>query len=334
MADDVAVTPTASFTVAADDILGVHHQRVKVGFGIDGAYGDVNPTNALPVAGTVTVANGVSVSAQVSGTVTVNGTVTAANGVSVTIQQGASVSAVVSGTVTVAEALFTTVAQPAAASTALIVAVKAGASVTALVSGTVTVANGASVTIQQGASVSAVVSGTVTINGTVSNSGILFTIGAPTQASTAQIVVVKDQPYIPFVMMVSSTVGGSVGTTLLMTIWTGATLAGAGLTAYAVPAGQVLRLLNMQAVINSSAVTGGSVQLMVNAATAQGSLVSANQATIGRPLFLGMLVSAGPVAGSVVGAYADIPAATTIGVRNSAPTAMVIGYIVVQGYLF
>jgi hypothetical protein len=213
MADDVEVNPTASYTVAADDVAGVLHQRVKVGFGEEGAYGDVNPTNALPVAGTVTVANGVSVSAQVSGTVTVNGTVTQANGASVTIQQGASVSAVVSGTVTVngtvtvANGASVTIQQGASVSVSVVntivtvlgtqvVTVVPGLSVSAVVSGTVTVAgtvtvsNGASVsvnvvntiatilgtqvvTVVPGLSVSAVVSGTVTALGTTVVSGTL-----------------------------------------------------------------------------------------------------------------------------------------------------------------
>lgn len=119
MADGQLVTPTNSYTVAADDIGGTSYQRVKLVYGPDGTNsGDVDTTNPLPIGGTITVANGVSVSAQVSGTVTVS------NGHSVTIQQGASVSAVVSGTVTVSNGASVTIQQ--------------GVSVSAVVSGTVT----------------------------------------------------------------------------------------------------------------------------------------------------------------------------------------------------
>lgn len=138
----------------------------------------------------------------------------------------------------------------------------------------------------------------------------------------------------PFLMFVSSTVGGSVGTTLLMTVWTGVTQAGAGLTQYEVPGDKTLRLMNIQAVINSSAVTGGTVQIMVNAATASASFTSGSQATVGRPVFLQMLVSAGVTSAVLEHLNADVIGGQTIGIRNSAPTAMVIGSVIVQGYLF
>src|SRR5258708_37578334 len=88
MAGKVIVTPSASYTVAAEDIgASVEVQRVKIVLGtvdIDG--GNVGLTNPMPITGTVAVPAGLSVSAQVSGTVTV--------------AAGLSVSAVVSGTVT------------------------------------------------------------------------------------------------------------------------------------------------------------------------------------------------------------------------------------------
>src|SRR5258708_16518140 len=90
MADNVPVTPSASYTVWAEDFAssGVV-QRVKVVLGtadIDG--GNVGLTNPMPVTGTVAVPAGLSVSAQVSGTVTA------------AVPAAVSVSAVVSLTVT------------------------------------------------------------------------------------------------------------------------------------------------------------------------------------------------------------------------------------------
>lgn len=49
MADNIAVTPGSGSTIAADDIGGVLHQRVKVGFGADGASSDVSSANPFPV---------------------------------------------------------------------------------------------------------------------------------------------------------------------------------------------------------------------------------------------------------------------------------------------
>jgi len=139
MVDNVIVTPSASYTVAAEDIgASVEVQRVKIVLGtVDVDGGNVGTTNPMPISGTVAVPAGLSVSAQVSGTVTV--------------AAGLSVSAVVSGTVTAA--------------------VPAGLSVSAVVSGTVTAVVTGAVSISAmpavSISVSAVLGTVVTVLGTV-----------------------------------------------------------------------------------------------------------------------------------------------------------------------
>ena len=50
MADNVGYTPGSGATVAADDIGGVLHQRIKVGVGADGTAVDVSEANPMPVA--------------------------------------------------------------------------------------------------------------------------------------------------------------------------------------------------------------------------------------------------------------------------------------------
>jgi hypothetical protein len=50
MADNVGYTPGTGATVAADDIGGVLHQRVKIGVGVDGSAVDVSSSNPMPVA--------------------------------------------------------------------------------------------------------------------------------------------------------------------------------------------------------------------------------------------------------------------------------------------
>lgn len=49
MADNVGYTPGSGAVVAADDIGGVLHQRVKVGVGGDGEAQDVSQGNPMPV---------------------------------------------------------------------------------------------------------------------------------------------------------------------------------------------------------------------------------------------------------------------------------------------
>lgn len=49
MADNVGYTPGTGATVAADEIAGILHQRVKIGVGGDGVAVDVSQENPMPV---------------------------------------------------------------------------------------------------------------------------------------------------------------------------------------------------------------------------------------------------------------------------------------------
>lgn len=49
MSDNVGYTPGSGATVAADNIGGVLHQRVKIGVGADGTAVDVSESNPLPI---------------------------------------------------------------------------------------------------------------------------------------------------------------------------------------------------------------------------------------------------------------------------------------------
>jgi hypothetical protein len=86
MADNVGYTPGTGATVAADEIAGVLHQRVKIGIGTDGSATDVSSSNPMPVTGTVTANTGLSqplTDAQLrAATVPISGTVTANTGLS------------------------------------------------------------------------------------------------------------------------------------------------------------------------------------------------------------------------------------------------------------
>lgn len=82
-ADNVAITPGSGDTIAADDIGGAKHQRVKMEFGADGTATEVSAANSLPVIVSSIQVGGANISAsnpipvQSTGTTTVAGTVTA-----------------------------------------------------------------------------------------------------------------------------------------------------------------------------------------------------------------------------------------------------------------
>lgn len=176
--------------------------------------------------------------------------------------------------------------------------------------------------------------GEMRVTGTITNSNINNITTGLASGGTGQAVWPGTPDYQPVCIMVTSTAGAQSMASYLFTIWTAGTLAGAGLTQYAVPAGKVLRIKNIQANINSSAVTGGTVTFLVAAATASASLTSAALSTAGRPIVLQMLVSAGVFAGSIVDCVGDVPAGTTVGVQAQGSTAYQIGGVVILGYLF
>jgi len=60
MADNVGYTPGTGANIAADDIGGILHQRVKIGVGVDGSATDVSSSNPMPVTGTVTANTGLT----------------------------------------------------------------------------------------------------------------------------------------------------------------------------------------------------------------------------------------------------------------------------------
>jgi hypothetical protein len=57
MADNVGYTPGSGAVIAADDIGGVLHQRVKIGVGADNTAVDVSSANPMPVSDAVAEAS-------------------------------------------------------------------------------------------------------------------------------------------------------------------------------------------------------------------------------------------------------------------------------------
>ena len=70
MADNVGYTPGSGAIVAADDIGGVLHQRVKLALGADGTNdGDLSASNPMPVTGSVAVTTAVPLDVDVTNVV-------------------------------------------------------------------------------------------------------------------------------------------------------------------------------------------------------------------------------------------------------------------------
>jgi len=172
---------------------------------------------------------------------------------------------------------------------------------------------------------------------TVAISAGLVSTTQPPSGVTGVMVWPGTPQYVPFLMIVTSTVGLPAGTTYLMTIWTGGTNAGAGLTQYQVPAGKNLRIVNMQFAA-ASATNVATIQAWLVAATASASFTSGSLATVGRPLLLQMQLSSAVVAYSsaaILNAVCDIPAGTTIGIFMTMGTSVSqIGNVILNGYLF
>lgn len=90
MADNIAVTEGAGKTIAADEIAGALHQRVKITVGADGTNdGDVSTANPLPISdagGTITVDGTVAVTN--AGITSIDGKITACNTGAVVLAAG------------------------------------------------------------------------------------------------------------------------------------------------------------------------------------------------------------------------------------------------------
>jgi hypothetical protein len=263
----------------------------------------------------VSVVPGLSVSAQVSGAVSISAlpaisiSVSAALGTVITIL-GTQVVSVVPGVTVAVSGYSVTTATPSISATGAVV----------WLANTVTV------------TVTATVTGSLAISGVVPSTG-----GVPgSQASVGIPVWPGILPVQPVMIVVTSTAIAISAAAYVFTMWTGVvgSPAAAGTTALAIAASHNLRILNVQAIINSSAVTGGTVNVILLAATATGAMNSASISTQMQVVKLQVLVSAGPIAASIVHGYGDIGGGTTIGVFIVASTAAILQQLVIIGYLF
>ena len=347
------------------------------------------------------------ISTQISGTVTITPTTLTVNtaatiaGASVTIQQGASVSAVVSGTVSVS-GLSVTTAAPSISATGQQMWIVGGQSTTAfpvVITGTVTAGAGTTVVSVSGVAatttasglsgvagmpvwvanptaltvsvtvsnitVTTVVSGTVSVSNTVVVTG---TVGdafnsttqvaatgdivwlAPTQTmavvstigtvlgtavvtiATAGSITMLDVGRTQILIVVPSTGPVAFATTAAFTVYQGLAQTVAGVGAWVVPAGKTFRIMAMNmAVQNSITTTPVQVRGYVIASGATPTWTS----TV--PLVAGVFANApnatAPQAVNCIFEN-DIPAGNTVGIGLTANTNANIGQIVIAGFLF
>ena len=294
--------------------------------------------------------------------VVITGTVTAGAGTTVVSLTG---SALVSGTVTVSGMLITTTGVTTGTAQAVWIMNPTTVTVTiaGTTTGTVSLLSIVPVTTQTSVSVSGIpvwfedgalvaVSGVVPVTtqasvsvsgipvwfspgAIVANSGLLFTTGLATVASTGQIVIPKDFYRQPVMIVVTSTAVAVSANKYAYTIWTGATgaPAAAGTTSWAVPAGKVLRLNNIQIAMTSSAVLGGSIQVFVGVG-ATGSMISASISTQLQLLKIQVFGAAALVSAAMNQAEADVAAGESIAVFIAASTAAIARDCVITGNLF
>jgi small ligand-binding sensory domain FIST len=135
-----------------------------------------------------------------------------------------------------------------------------------------------------------------------------------------------------WMLMVTSTAVAQSAAAYLFTVWTGTTVATAGVSLYVLPAGKNLMVQNMEFAVTSSAVVGGTVQgILVQGAAA--SFVSASFRTQGLVMLVQAIVGANNVSVNNFG-NSPIPQTGSMAVMLVASTAAVLNDLIIQGYLF
>lgn len=154
--------------------------------------------------------------------------------------------------------------------------------------------------------------------------------GLPVWLNPTQQVSIASVQLQPVNIMISSTVVGS-STTMLMTVYTGATFVTTGASFWVVPAGKVFRVMAMNIVNVSSAVLGnGRLVVVVGTAAASVSVV----ATAGIAAALPYMIQGTANMWNREGIVADIAAGTTVGVGVQGGTSQSVQAAVISGYLF
>jgi hypothetical protein len=267
----------------------------------------MNPTQGVTILGTqlVSVVAGTTV---VSGTVTVSGMLMTTTGVTTGTAQAVWIMNPTTITVTVTIAGTTT--------------------------GTVSLLSIVPVTTQASVSVSGLPVW-FSPGALVAVSANLYTVGLPAQASTAQIVIMRPAAMLPVMIIVPATAVAISANKYAFTIWTGATgaPAAAGTTSWAVPAGKVLQLDNIQIAMTSSAALGGSIQVFVGVG-ATASMISASISTQLQLMKIQVFGGAALVSAALNQVGAHVTAGESIALFMAASTAAISRDTIITGVLF
>ena len=247
-------------------------------------------------------------------------------GVSVTIQQGASIT----GSVNIVSVALVSISGVVAITTAASVSVS-GLPVWLNPTQQVVVSGLAGQSVSALVSVSAVAA-SIILGTLIAVSGITAVSAISTIVTIlgTQIVSVASVQLQPVCICLSSTVIGS-NTTMLFSVYTGATFVTTGASFWVVPAGKVFRVMAMNMINKSSAVLGmGKLAVIVGTAAVSLSVTS----TVGIAAILPYAIEASNKVWDRSGIVADIAAATTVGVAITGGTTQSILGGVISGYLF
>ncbi len=310
------------------------------------------------VSGTVSVSNTVVVTLATGGTIAallgqvqVSGTVSVSNTVVVTLATGGTVALIDGASVAIALSASFTAAAGAVAlwgTTSLPVSATAGQGIMGLlvrqVGPIATINTVLSIaTVQNLASVSTVqtiiaVSGVTAVSvvstvGTVLNvSGVTALSVASTVVTILSTVVVTLPTQTPFFAIVTTT-APAISSTLIFTVYTGATLVGGGQTQYIIPAGKNLHIQGIQMVYAGSIGLAVTAQLNINMGVSA-SLTTISQETQGKLAILQVLLSGAVTStATLFGDFGDAPAAQTVGLFWQG-TSITVQRIIINGYLF
>lgn len=334
----LSVSAVVSGTVSLVNIVPVTTQTSVSVSGLPVYFG---PGALISVSGTaiVSVVPGLSVSAVVSGTVSVGNTVVVSLAnvvVSTTGSSGQSGQVVWLGQ----NQTIATVGTVSTVLGTLLVSQVGGASVSAVVSGTVSILNVVPVTTAASVSVTGL---PVWLNPTqtVAVSGAVLAVTTQSNATGAAIWLAPTQTIIagpslcsPVLMLVSQTVVGP-STTMLFTVYTGATFVTAGTSAWAVPSGKTFRLLDVQLVAQASAAfVPGYLVVIVGTAAASITVTATVGVLAATPYVLSSSGITTPAVYQENAQFADVAAGTTIGVGMMLGTSCTVNMVVVEGILF
>ncbi len=171
-----------------------------------------------------------------------------------------------------------------------------------------------------------------TVGTVVAVSGVTAVSVVSTIGTILSTVVVTLPTQTPFYAIVTTT-APAISSTLIFSVWTGATFVGGAQTQYIIPAGKNLHIQGIQMVYAGSIGLAVTAQLNVNMGVSA-SLTTISQATQGKLAILQMLLSGAVTStATLFGDFGDAPANQTVGLFWQG-TSITIQQITINGYLF